>query len=208
MDVFLYSSFIGISLLVILMPGPNVMVIVSTAISHGKLRGLQTVAGTSVAMTIQLLIAALASVSFVEHFKSGLSILKWVGLCYLIGLALWHFYRAWRGVTIKVEDQAAWSFAKGFLVSISNPKTILFFTAFLPQFVSTEYAYLPQIAILSLTFLVIAVICDGVYALLAHGLAERLAHLLSERRYSRWKNAISGGLYSLAGLGLYLNSKS
>ena len=203
MDSFLYTAFLLTSIGFIVIPGPNVLVIVSTSINQGVKRGLQTVAGTTTAMALQLLIAGLASASVVQLVQHGLSWLKWVGLLYLCYLALQHWRRAWRNKEQSgsiASETAVWTFSRGFLVSISNPKTILFFTAFLPQFTSAEFNYSIQITVLSLTFVVAALLFDSLYAILA----GRLRHLLWRPRL---QHGISGSLYGLAALGLYLHSR-
>jgi homoserine/homoserine lactone efflux protein len=90
-------------------------------------------------------------------------------------------------------------FARGFLVSLTNPKTLLFYAAFLPQFISAETGDATrQLLLLSGTFLVVAVLLDGAWALLA----SRLRSLLQAR--ARLRNRITGGLLMGAGFGLAL----
>ena len=84
MESTLYLTFVLISLGIIIIPGPNVLIIVSTSISHGIQRGLMTVAGTSVAMAIQLFIAAMVTSSFVQLLSNGFILVKWLGVAYLV----------------------------------------------------------------------------------------------------------------------------
>jgi len=232
MDYLLYAAFIVTALTVIALPGPNVLVIVSTSLHQGVKRGLQTVAGTSSAMALQLFIAALASVSLIQLLEQGLSLLKWAGLLYLCYLAIKHLRYAWRGNlgdnAPPPAEAAAWTFSRGFLVSISNPKTILFFTAFLPQFTSARFDYATQIALLSISFLLLAIVCDSLYAILAARL--RHAFFATTSRYDAAKAVNSSDaslpqsayygdgqrrllhsflsmLYSGAALGLFLHSR-
>jgi len=86
--------------------------------------------------------------------------------------------------------------ARAAFVSLTNPKTLLFFAAFFPQFISTAHPAGPQVALLSLTFLVVIVMVDSCFALLA----GRARGLLA--RHGRLRNRISGGLLVGAGLGL------
>lgn len=85
MELFL---FLIISTGVIVIPGPNVLVIISTSISHGRVRGLQTVAGTSVAMAIQLFVAAIGTTYLISVLAKGFLWLKWAGAAYLIYLGI------------------------------------------------------------------------------------------------------------------------
>lgn len=186
--------FILVSIGIIIIPGPNVFVVVSTSISHGKLRGLQTVAGTSTAMIIQLLIAALGTAWFVAELSTGFVWLKWAGVLYLVYLGIGHLINA-----VSKSKPAAitgfGSFHRGFWVSLTNPKTILFFSAFLPQFALGAESYLQQITLLSVIFWLLATALDSAYALLA----SKLAHLLRNRKLSKVKNIFSGLLYLGAG---------
>lgn len=74
----------------IIIPGPNVLAIVSTSIAHGRVRGLQTVVGTSLAMLVQLAIAAVGTAWFVETLSAGYVLLKWLGVAWLLTLGVRH----------------------------------------------------------------------------------------------------------------------
>jgi len=186
--------FLLVSTVVIAAPGPNVLVIVSTTLLSGRRRGLQTVIGTTLAMVIKLAIAALGATLFLATLSQGLIWLKWFGVAYLLFLgsnSLYAFY-----TRKKVErSSASASMQRGFWVSLTNPKTILFFSAFLPQFASTSSAYLPQIATLSACFLLLAVTMDSCYVLLA----AKLKWLLASRDIDRISNGVSGTLFLGAG---------
>ena len=189
-----YLLFILISASIIIIPGPNVLAVVSTSISHGKVRGLQTVAGTSTAMIIQLSIAALATSWVISSLAIGFTILKWAGVAYLLYLGITHLLSAVANNQPK-HLSASGSFSRGFWVSLTNPKTIIFFSAFLPQFVSTSRSYLSQIAVLSSIFLILAMVLDSGYALAA----ARLSNIFRGRLMSKVQNGFSGLLYIGAG---------
>ena len=186
--------FILVSTGLIVFPGPNVLVVVSTTVTSGKLRGLQTVAGTSTAMVIQLLIAAFGTTWFVTALTSGFFWLKWAGVAYLFYLGLTHLIPSKSKEEAQPVD-ALGSFQRGFWVSLTNPKTILFFSAFLPQFVLLSESYLTQIALLSLLFWLLALIIDSGYVLLA----GKLASLLKSRGQSGVQKRLVGLLYLGAG---------
>jgi len=198
----LYLSFVVTSSVLILIPGPNVLVIVSTSIAHGSRRGLQTVLGTTAAMAIQLAVVAAASVWFVHWVAAGLVILQWLGIVYLFYLAARHFYLGISG-SPRSEPGANGSFGRGFLVSLANAKTLFFFSAFLPQFVSPGQAYAWQIGSLSLSFLVLALVGDGLYAVFA----GKLSRLLAARRWHGVQHSISGTVFLGAGTWLWLLRK-
>jgi homoserine/homoserine lactone efflux protein len=90
--------------------------------------------------------------------------------------------------TTPINISAAATFARGFLVSATNPKTILFFSAFLPQFIDSSENYVEQISLLSLSFLLLAAFLDSSYALLS----ARLQPLLLRKKLTRLQNGFSG----------------
>ena len=192
MDATVFISFLIVSVALIVIPGPNVLVIVSTSLAHGKSRGLQTVAGTTLAMALQLIVAGIGTTWFIGVLTEGFHYLKWAGVVYLLYLAARHLKQAIVGEqTSSLQISTTATFARGFLVSSTNPKTILFFSAFLPQFVSSGEYYLQQISILSLTFLLLAALLDSCYAILA----ARLQSLLLQHNIARMQNWFSGLLF-------------
>jgi threonine/homoserine/homoserine lactone efflux protein len=128
--------------------------------------------------------------------------LRWAGVVYLVYLGI----QQWRALPVALEDvdPAAVAgrtlFWRGFLVSATNPKTLLFYAAFLPQFVDPAQAPLPQLLLMSATFLALATLLDGGYVLLA----GRLRQLFRGRRRARLRNRLTGSLLIGAGLGLAL----
>jgi homoserine/homoserine lactone efflux protein len=187
-------SFLLVSAIVIGVPGPNVVLIVATTLASGKRRGLQTIVGTTLAMIIQLATAALGTAMFLAALSQGLIWLKWCGVVYLFFLgfnSLYAFYTHKKSERIS----ATATMQRGFWVALTNPKTILFFSAFLPQFASPHSSYLPQIAILSGCFLLLAVTMDSCYVILS----ARLKWLLASKDIDRISNGVSGALFIGAG---------
>jgi len=191
------TLFLLLSFGLIIIPGPNVIVIVTTSIVHGKVRGLQTVAGTSAAMIVQLLVAALGTAWFVTAVSEGLKWLKWLGVAYLLYLGYRQIRASMGGITLS-SPSAVSSFQRGFWVSLTNPKTILFFGAFLPQFVSPQQSYLAQVAVLSGIFWAMAVALDSLYALFSSKVASKLRAAPD----NRFMGIFSGSLFIGAGAAL------
>ncbi|NKB34792.1 MAG: LysE family translocator [Pseudomonadales bacterium] len=193
-------TFVLISSVFVISPGPNVIVIISTSLQAGKKRGLQTVMGTSVAQALQLAIAAIGTAWFLSLLSQGLFWLKWCGVFYLLYLgitSLRSFLRDEQGS----KSTAVGSFQRGFWTSLTNPKTILFFSAFLPQFVTDSASYIEQITLLSIVFWLVAIVFDSLWALLA----GQTKKLFAGRDITRIENGISGGLY-IAASGLLASS--
>lgn len=205
MDPFLYISFLIASVLLILIPGPNVLVVVSTSITHGAMRGLQTVLGTSAAMVIQLIIAALGTTWLVASITTGFEWLRWFGVAYLLYLGVKHLLNIRDSEKVhEVQITAKDTFARGFIVSLTNPKTILFFGAFLPQFVSSDDNYVGQLTILSISFLLLAIMLDNLYAVMA----GRIRHIIQSPGTEKIKNGVAGLLYVGAGTWLAAMKRS
>lgn len=196
MDTATLISFALISLVFIAIPGPNILVIVSTSLRAGKVRGLQTVMGTSLAMILQLSLVALATSWILAVLVEGLFWLKWVGVAYLLFLGISSLMVWYRGDSTAVPSASS-SFQRGFWVSLTNPKTLLFFSAFLPQFTHGNEAYLSQIFLLSLSFWILATLVDMTYALAT----ASVKWMLDKRDIDRIQQGVSGIFYvSAAGI--------
>jgi len=199
----LYLAFLFASTVLLLIPGPNVALIASTSMAHGHRAGLLTVAGTSCAMVLQLAMTVAGMTALLTVSADWFAALRWIGVFYLLYLGI----RAWRAApndlaaAPDVKPAMAAMFWRGVLISLTNPKTLLFFGAFLPQFVSPSSPLLPQLLFLSATFLVLAVILDCAWALLA----GRLRSVLGTR--GRLRNRLQGGLLIGAAAGLALARK-
>jgi len=198
MDISLFLTFLLVSFGLIVMPGPNVLVIVSTSISHGKKSGLQTVAGTSLAMSIQLLAVGFGTTWLISLIVDGLNYLKWLGAVYLVYRGLIHLKDAIYLREAPSNTTGIATFTRGFTISLTNPKTLLFFSAFLPQFVSSPEKYALEMSILSVTFLTMAILIDSCYAIFS----SKLRTVLAGNTVNKIRNGISGVLYLGAGVWL------
>jgi len=158
-------------------PGPTVMIVVSFALGHGRKSGWATVPavtlGDFTAMTVSLLGAGVVLAASATLF----TVLKLAGAAYLIWLGV----RLWRAEPTlpdaPVDDGKGGSYRKMFLnayvVTALNPKTIVFFVAFVPQFVDPAGAAFPQFALLEATFLALAALNAAIWAILAGALRAR-----------------------------------
>jgi homoserine/homoserine lactone efflux protein len=196
MPLHLYLTFITASVILILMPGPNVAVIVANSVSRGPRYGLLTVAGTSSAMVVQLGVTVLGISGVLTLFAHWFEWFRWLGVFYLFYLGV----QAWRSSdsraikTARPGKTPRQTFMRGFFVSLTNPKTLLFYGAFLPQFVSQSEDRTMQLLILAATFLVIAVCLDSLWAL-GSGWLQKTIKLESKL----WSRITSGTLFSAAG---------
>jgi threonine/homoserine/homoserine lactone efflux protein len=198
-DLTLYLTFIAAVFTLAAIPGPNVALIAANSVSHGVRYGALTVAGTSSAMVLQLAMTVMGMAALQATLASWFEWLRWLGVIYLVYLAL----RAWlapvESLDAKPEPRSMVKiYLRGFLVSLFNPKTLLFYGAFLPQFIGNSGPLLSQLIWLSATFLVTATLVDFSWAVLA----ARLGHLLRER--SRLRNRLTALLLIGAGIGMAL----
>ena len=197
-DLSLYLGFIAAVTVLMLIPGPNVALIVANSVAHGPRYGLLTVAGTSTAMILQLGLVALGMTQFLGLLGSWFELLRWIGVAYLLYLGVMQ----WRAPAVDLtktrpeRKSPRAMFTRALLVSMTNPKTLLFYGAFFPQFVAPERAFAPQVVLLSVTFVALAVLVDGSWALAA----ARARHLLATR--GRLRNRIAGGMLIGAGAAL------
>jgi len=200
MHLGLYLGFVLATAILILIPGPNVSLIVANSIAYGTRYGLLTVAGTSSAIVVQLGLTTLGLTATLDLLAAWFEWVRWLGVAYLLYLG----FRQWRAAPVDLtrippQPRSVRAIAlRGFLISLTNPKTLLFYGAFFPQFLSPDAPIGPQVAALSLTFLAIAAGLDSAWALLA----GRVRGVLAIR--GRLRNRLSGGLLIGAGIGLAL----
>lgn len=199
-DPGLFLAFAAAVTVLMLIPGPNVALITANSLAYGPKYGLLTVAGTSSAMVVQLGLTALGMTEILGTLGAWFEGLRWIGVAYLIGLGI----AQWRAATVDLtkarpEPKSARAiFTRALLVSLTNPKTLLFYGAFFPQFVTRDAPMGMQIAVLSVTFLALAVLVDGGWALLA----ARARGVLAAN--GRLRNRLTGGLLIGAGAALAL----
>jgi homoserine/homoserine lactone efflux protein len=196
----LYVGFVIASTVLVLIPGPNVSLIVANSIAYGTRYGLLTVVGTSSAIALQLALTALGLTATLGVLAGRFEWIRWIGVGYLLYLGA----RQWTTAPIdltrtKPQPRSFKAITlRGFAISLTNPKTLLFYGAFFPQFLTPNAPIAPQVALLSVTFFVIAAGLDSCWALLA----GRLRGVLAMR--GKLRNRLSGGLLIGAGIGLAL----
>jgi homoserine/homoserine lactone efflux protein len=161
----LFTAFLLITLVLMLIPGPIVTLVITTSASKGMRAGFVTIAGTSSGSAVLLTVIAVGLGWILNHALTWFEVLRWVGAAYLIWLGI----QAWRGAgraePLPPNDRI--HFGRGFLVALSNPKTIAFFTAFLPQFVDPSLPVARQLALMCGVSVLLATVTDSGWAILA-----------------------------------------
>jgi threonine/homoserine/homoserine lactone efflux protein len=177
-----------ISFVLIIVPGPNVLFVVSRSLMLGRTAGVGTAAGGQIGVYLQVVAVAFGVGALVERSVAIFTAIKLAGAAYLVYLGVQAIRH--RGSLREALDVAAQprSFGRilrdGIVVGVSNPKVIVFFAAVLPQFVNRPAGHIPvQMLLLGAVFLSIAVVCDSTWALAA-GTAR--AWLARSPAGSRW----------------------
>lgn len=172
------------------LPGPSVMLMVSAALAHGRRAAWVTVPGVMLGDFVAMTASMAGAGAILAASAALFTALKLIGAAYLIWLGI----RLWRAPTTDPEDDMAEApkhggpralFQNAFVVTALNPKTIVFFVAFMPQFIDPSMPALPQIATLEATFLTLAAINGAIWVMLAGGMRQRLRQAHARRLANR-----------------------
>jgi threonine/homoserine/homoserine lactone efflux protein len=193
------ALFAAAALALIVVPGPAVLYIVAQSIDRGRLAGVVSAFGVAAGGLVHVAAAAIGLSALLVSSATAFTVVKLVGAAYLVGLGLVTLVRRREpnpGVP-PVERRLRRVFAQGAIVNVLNPKTALFFIAFLPQFVDRDAGSVAgQILVLGLLFVALAVLSDALWALAA-GTASQ--HLRGNRRFLAVQRWVSGSVF--VGLG-------
>ncbi len=201
MELHVYLALAVATTIMIALPGPSVLLTVAHSIAFGWRPALATVAGETLGIAVQLGVAAIGLTSLLHAIAGAFEWLRWAGAAYLVYLGV----KQWRSAAEPLEvDTSSVSktnlFVQGLVVTIPNPKSLVFIGAFLPQFIDAARPLGMQFTVIVPTFLVITFIVTSVWALVA-GNARALL-----RRRSIFPSVLrtAGGLMIIAGIGLVL----
>ena len=188
------------ALALLVVPGPAVLYVVARSIHQGRRAGLASVLGIHVGTLVHIAAATAGLSALVVSSSIAFTAVKIAGAVYLVGLGLWTLFSrtAEPEVALGGERNLRRAFTQGIVVNVLNPKTALFFLAFLPQFVDENASHPAlQIAILGLLFALLGLITDSLWALAA-GTAGGL--LRRSRRFVKTQRYVTGTVY--IGLGV------
>ncbi len=199
MELHVYLAFVVATAIMIALPGPSVLLTVAHSISFGWRHALSTVAGATGGIAVQLIIAAIGLTSLLNVVAQAFEWLRWAGAAYLVYLGI----RQWRSASepLKVDTSAVSKtnlFVQGLVITIPNPKSLIFIAAFLPQFINTAHPLGLQFALIVPTFLVITFTVTSVWAMVA----GNVSGFLRGQRAFQSVLRTAGGLMIIAGLGL------
>ena len=198
MSLELYLAYVLACFIVVIVPGPTVSLIVANSITHGTRAGLLNVAGTQAGLGTMMLIVLVGLTSIIETMGYWFELVRLIGAAYLVWLG-WKLIRSPGALGDPKQTPAPRGgfFLQGFLVLMSNPKALLMFGAFIPQFVDPQGDYGWQVVLLGLTAMAVATTFDSLYAILT----GRARSLLTPARI-KLVSRISGGF--LIGGGIWL----
>jgi len=201
MDLHVYFAFVVATAIMIALPGPSVLLTVAHSISFGWRHALFTVAGATMGIAIQLIVAAIGLTSLLNVVAEAFEWLRWAGAVYLVYLGI----KQWRSASEPLEfDTSSVSktnlFTQGLVITIPNPKSLIFIAAFLPQFIDTARPIGMQLTIIVPTFLLITFTVTSVWALVA----GNVRGFFQSQRAFQSVSRTAGGLMITAGVGLAL----
>ena len=183
-----WIAFILASAIVVVIPGPNIILTVNYALRSGRRTGWGTVTGTALGALVAMSATLMGAGAILATSVMMFSILKVAGAAYLI----WMAYRLWIAPVEGVDDtgtvvgKSLWSiFVQSFLVSALNPKGPVFYMAFVPQFVNTSLPVFEQFSILTATFVVVAALNGLMWLFFAAGLRAKLRKPRAQRAVNR-----------------------
>jgi threonine/homoserine/homoserine lactone efflux protein len=205
-----YVTYVVACCALVIVPGPSVSVIIANSLRRGTRAGLANVLGTQIGLAFMVIILAVGLDSVVTTLGFLFDWIKMAGALYLI----WLGWKLWRsgGTTFSAaepstqpsDQQPMWGFVwQGLVVILSNPKALIFFGAFIPQFLDPSGNTLSQTLVFGFTFMVVATVLDSGYALLAGSIGR----LLSQSRLTLLER-LSGSLLIGGGIWLALTRRS
>ena len=200
MNIEIWIAFVLAAMVILVIPGPTIILVVSQAIRHGRRSVIPLTTGVLLGDLTAMIFSLLGLGAIISASAALFILLKWIGALYLIYLGI----KLWRpnpgdGSTVLAEKggSARSLFNSAFIVTALNPKSIAFFVAFLPQFITPKESTIIQLLILGATFLVLCTINAALYAIFAGQLSETL----KKNGVRKWLNRCGGS--ALIGAGLF-----
>jgi threonine/homoserine/homoserine lactone efflux protein len=200
MSIELWLAFVAASAILLVIPGPTILTVISYSLSHGRRANVPLVAAVALGDSTALVLSLLGLGALLAASAFWFTVVKWVGGVYLLVLGI-RLFRSGVTLTDTATPLAAagshWRlFANTYAITALNPKGMIFFVAFLPQFISPAADGSAQLWILAATFVVMATINATLYALFAASAAKLLSSPRAQRRF----RFAGGSLLSAAGV--------
>ena len=199
MPLELWLAYVATSAVILAIPGPTILLVLSYSISNGRKAALPLVAGVALGDSVAITLSLIGLGTLLAASAFWFTIIKWLGGLYLIYLGILMLRDANRSTGLQAARASGASprklFLSAFVVTALNPKSIVFFIALLPQFISPAHPAAPQLLILGVTFVVLATIGATCYALFAASIRRFLSSPRAQKVYGYG----GGGLLCAAG---------
>lgn len=199
MTLQLWIAFVLASGVVLLIPGPTVLMVIGYALSDGRRSALSVLTGVALGDFVAMSLSVVGLGALLAASATAFAVLKWVGAAYLVYLGIMMWRRPPSLAADLTDPRRSSDLAKlshAFAVTVLNPKSIAFFIAFVPQFLSPTAAMSAQVPVLLATFVSLAVATNFAYAMAAGTLRERVR----EPRVLRALNRLGGSVLIGAGI--------
>jgi homoserine/homoserine lactone efflux protein len=197
MSVQLFLAYLAACIVIVIVPGPTTTLVIANSLTHGTRAGLLNVAGTQIGVAGMVVVLAVGLASTMQVLGHWFDWLRLLGAAYLVWLG-WKLLRSTGDLAAaRAKGKPRGGFLlQGLLVALSNPKMLLFFSAFIPQFIDPAGNYLHQVLLLGGTAMTFAAFSDSTYAVVS-GRAGRLVSRRRVRLISRFSGCflIGGGLW-------------
>ena len=198
MELHTYLAYLLATIVIVMVPGPTVTLVVASGMRHGARAALLNVGGTLAGVALVFAVVGIGLASAIAAMGNWFEYIRFIGAAYLVWIgAQMLFSHGGAAEEAAAPTPRMGFFAQGLLVAISNPKTLFFFGAFIPQFIDPGGSYPLQIAIMGITAMFFGALSDSTYAIAA----ARAGRALSANRF-RMLTRIGGGF--LVGGGLWL----
>jgi homoserine/homoserine lactone efflux protein len=199
-----WLTFFGAAIAISVSPGAGAIQSMATGLTQGVRRGYWSILGLEIGLMLQLALVAVGLGAAVANSILAFNIIKWIGVAYLVYLAV----RQWRTATVDLSEQVSKAMdggrvallVRGFLVNATNPKGLVFFLAVLPQFVVPTEPLLPQYLAVGVTMVAVDLVVMGLYT----GLSVRLLKWLHTPRRQTVLNRVFSALFAAAAVVLSL----
>ncbi len=199
MSIELWFAFVAASAVLLIIPGPTILTVISYSMAHGRRANLPLVAAVALGDSTALVVSLLGLGALLATSAFWFTVVKWAGGMYLLylGFKLLRACISSTELTAPAAPGSRWKlFANTYLVTALNPKGIVFFVAFLPQFINPSAAVTQQLWVLAATFVAMATLNATLYAVFAGSARKVLSSPRAQRRF----NLAGGSLLSVAGV--------
>jgi threonine/homoserine/homoserine lactone efflux protein len=200
MPLELWLAYVATSAVVLAIPGPTILLVLSYSIAHGRQATLPLVAGVALGDSVAITLSLIGLGTLLAASAFWFTVIKWIGGLYLIYLGFLLLRGAGKPMRLQTGQARETSprklFGNAFVVTALNPKSIVFFIALLPQFISAAHPVMPQLWILGVSFVVLATIGATSYALFAASIRRFLTSPRAQKAYG----LLGGGLLCSAGV--------